>query len=60
MLQTFCNNISFTCESHADWGGVLSRRIIVNVFYNNKQKLQNDEVRKDALKAFKKRQREKK
>ena len=59
VLQTFCCNIDFTCESHVEWGGVQSRKIIVNIFYNNKQKHQNDGVRKDALKAFKKRQREK-
>jgi len=35
VLRTFCWNIGFSCESHVDWGGVKSRKIIINIFYNN-------------------------
>ena len=59
VLKTFCSNVNFTCESHIEWGGTIARKIITNVFYNNKRKLDNDDVRKDALRAFKKRQRTK-
>ena len=58
-LSTYSNNIDFMCENHVEWGGIKSRKIIINIFYNNKKKLQNDAVRVEALKAFKRRQREK-
>ena len=59
VLRIYCCNVDFTCDSHVDWGSVSVGRIVTNVFYNNKWKLQNDEVRKDALALFKKRQRKK-
>ena len=58
-ISEYCCNVDFTCDSHVDWGSVSVGRIVTNVFYNNKRKLQNDEVRKDALALFKKRQRKK-
>ena len=59
VLRIYCCNVDFTCDSHVDWGSVSVGRIVTNVFYNNKRKLQNDEVRKDALALFKKRHRKK-
>ena len=49
------NLMNFTC----DWGIKFSSRIVVNIFYNNKQKLDTDAVRKSDIVAFKKRQRTK-
>ena len=51
--------VGFTCENHQNWGKKFSTRIIVNVFYNNKQKLDNSSVRKDQVCSFKQRQRKK-
>ena len=45
--------VGFTCESHQNWGKKFSTRIIVNVFYNNKQKLDKSSVRKDQVCSFK-------
>ena len=49
----------FTCEEHEEWGFNFASKIIVNIYYNNKEKLLNDEVRKDSVVGFKKRQRTK-
>ena len=59
VLKTYCCNVNFTCDRHVDWGSVSVRKIVINIFYNNKRKLQSDEVRKDDLVSFKKRQRKK-
>ena len=49
----------FVCIEHLDWGMKFASRIVVNCFYNNKQKLDTDAVRKSDVVAFKKRQRTK-
>ena len=49
----------FTCENHVENGYKFAARTIVNIFYNNKQKILCNKVRKDAVKTFKRRQREK-
>ena len=59
VIKNYCANDLFTCYEHLEWGIKFASKIIVNVFYNNKQKLDTDLVRKSDVKAFKKRQREK-
>ena len=41
------------------WGYRFASKIIVNVFYNNKKKLANAQIRKDGVKKFKGRKRSK-
>ena len=41
---------NFTCQDHQDWGKKYTLRIIVNIFYNNQQKVSNDNVRKEQIK----------
>ena len=57
ILETYSPKCIFTCEQHIENGYKFAIRIVTNIFYNNKQKLSSDEIRKDALKNFKKRQR---
>ena len=45
---------SFTCEKHIEKGLIFAIKIIVNIFYNNKQKISSDEVRKNTVERFKK------
>lgn len=59
MLHYFLPDTSFLCSDHAKWGMASIIKIIVNVFYNNKQRLANDSVTKDSIAGFKKRQRAK-
>ena len=49
----------FTCENHQGWGFTFATKIIINVYFNNKQKLEKDSVRKYTVNGFKKRQRRK-
>ena len=53
------SSYSFSCEEHIDVAKKFAVRMIANIFYNNKQKINNDSVVKDALTGFKKRQRTK-
>ena len=41
---------NLTCEEHLDWQHKFGMRVIVKIFFNNKQKEAVDTVRKDALK----------
>ena len=59
VISKYCPNAMFTCDEHIEWDTKFATQIIVNIFYNNKQKLTADSVRKEAVKTFKKRQREK-
>jgi hypothetical protein len=59
ILKLFAPKSIFTCCDHIELGHKFGARIIVNVFYNNKQKLSSDEVRKDAVISFKGKQRRK-
>ena len=57
VLKKYSQRVHFTCEDHA--GGIhYSTKIIINIFYNNKQKIAADSVRKDVVSGFKKRQRQ--
>ena len=41
-LKWYAPKTVFTCEEHIDWGRKFASRIVVNTFYNNKQKLACD------------------
>jgi hypothetical protein len=59
ILQTYAPKSIFTCEKHRDDGYKFTSRIVTNIFYNNKQKIAADEVRKNSVVEFKRRQRSK-
>ena len=48
-----------TCVSHLDWEFNFVTKIIVNIFFSNKQRMSKDIVRKESVTGFKKRQRTK-
>ena len=50
---------NFSCEVHQEVALKLALRMIVNIYYNNKQKRKNDSIEKDAITGFKKSQRSK-
>ena len=52
--QVFINSV-FCCPQHIYWGYHFGSKIIINIYYNNKQKAITDIVGKDAIKDFKKR-----
>ena len=49
----------FCCQYHIDWGGKFASKIVVNLYFNNKQKQAKDCVRIDSVESFKTRQRRK-
>ena len=59
ILRKYGPKCEFTCENHQEWGFTFATKIIINVFFNNKQKLEKGSVRKDTTIGFKKRQRSK-
>ena len=59
LVYKYAPKIKFVCENHEDWGIMFPTKIIVNVFFNNKQKLSKDLLSNEKLKTFKKRQRNK-
>ena len=59
ILETYSPKYIFTCEQHSEKGLKFASKIVVNIFYNNKQRLASDEIRKQAVNYFKKRQRSK-
>ena len=56
ILGTFSPKIEFTCDIHKDWGFRFVTQIIINIIFNNKQKISADTVRKNIIVAFKSRQ----
>ena len=58
MLKFYGPVCGFCCEYHTDWGVKWASKII-NIYFNNKQKLSKDEARNDSVKSFKTRQRAK-
>ena len=50
---------TFTCSKHKEWGRKFAVKPVVNSFFNNKQKLLNDTVRKDTVGDLKKLKRQK-
>ena len=59
VLSKYFPTVCFICDLHKEWGFKFASKIIINVFFNNKQKIINATVRKDAVISFKSRQREK-
>ena len=57
VLRRCCPNVEFACNAHIDWGFIFATKIIVNIFFNNKQKVTNARVRKDDVIQFKRNQR---
>ena len=52
VLGIYSPKYSFTCEKHIEKGLVFAIKIVVNIFYNNKQKISSDEVRKNTVECF--------
>ena len=59
LLESFGPNLQLTCETHIDSTKKFVNRIIVNIFFNNGRKISSNNIKKDEIGAFKKRQREK-
>ena len=58
-LEKYCQNSAVGCQAHKEKNRRFSFKVIVNTFFNNKQKQSTDAVRQDAVKSFKQRQRRK-
>ena len=41
-LKRYGSVSNFTCETHRDWGFEFETKIIVNIFFNNKQKFKQN------------------
>ena len=55
VLQRYlCLCVDFVCKAHSNWGVQLVTKIIVNVHYNNGQKIVSDSITKDDLCLLKK------
>ena len=59
VLKKFGPKPDFTCALHQDWGLHFASKMIINCFFNNKQKLAKDSARQDVVVAFKKSKRQK-
>ena len=57
VLNTYCTNVLFTYADHIVWVQKWANKIMTNIFYNNKQKIENSKIRKDLESTFKKRKR---
>ena len=53
ILGRYAPRVAFTCEKHIEWGHIFATKSIVNVFFNNQKKVDNDTVRKDTVVGFK-------
>ena len=60
ILKRYGSSPNFACETHEEWGFKFASKIIINIFFNNKQKIAKDSVRKESVNDFKTRQRAKK
>ena len=54
ILDKFAPKSAFCCSRHSQWGLRFASKIIINSFFNNKQTIAADTVRKDVVVAFKK------
>ena len=43
-------------DEHSEWGITQVNRVIVNIFFNNKQQMKSNTVRKQAIESSKSRQ----
>jgi len=59
VLKYYGPQCQFCCRYHLDWGVKFASKIVVNIYFNNKQKQSKDCVRKDSISSFKTRQRSK-
>ena len=60
LLKKLAPKSIFTCDQHSEEGFKIASRTVVNIFYyNKKQKICRDDVRKEDVKSFKKGQRSK-
>ena len=59
ILNNFCLNFFAACDDHLHQVRKIAVITTINIFYNNKQKITNDSIRKDSLIGFKQRQRDK-
>ena len=59
LLTKYIGEDNFSCDKHNIDIGKRVFKSITNVYYNNKRKISTDNVRKDDVKVFKKRQRTK-
>ena len=57
ILKRYGSFPHFSCNMHHDWSFKFASKIVVNIFFNNKQKKSEDLVRKETVTGFKKRQR---
>ena len=48
VLGIYSPKYSFTCEKHIEKGLIFAIKIVVNIFYNNKQKISSDKVQKNT------------
>ena len=44
VLRKYSQPVRFTCKHHLAWGLQFSTKTIINIFYNNKQKISTDSV----------------
>ena len=54
VLDKLINGVTFTGDSHQNYGCRLANRIISNIYFINERKLLTDKVAKDEVEAFKK------
>ena len=58
-LEKYAPQSIISCENHKTLARKRIIQFVVNTYYKNKQKILNDKVRKDSVKSFKTRQRNK-
>ena len=58
MLKHYLDNYQFLCDGHFSKGLEILFNIMVNIFYNNKQKMVYDSICIDQIIGFKRKQRE--
>ena len=56
-LEKYAPDEDVACEVHQQYNRLKAINIVINCFYNNMQKLDNDAVRKESIVDFKQRQR---
>ena len=49
ILREYSPLVSITCIDHLEWGFRISIKSIINVFFNNKEKIETDLIRKIML-----------
>ena len=59
VLKYHSPKCEFCCQYHLDWGIKFASKIVVNVYFSDKQKQAKDCLRKDSVESFKTRQRRK-